>query len=319
MSSASSSAVQRARLGMRRRFSAVPSGYLYVMVAILGGSVASIVTKQALTEAIPAIPMLATRLIVSAALLWLIQFFIFRERPKLERRLLLGAAAAGLTNAVSLTSFYLALLHIDASIAMVLFSAHPLIVLGMLLLLGSRPTRLDAGRAGLGLIGVTLLVGIGGQVAWQGVALTLVTVVFFSIHLIIVQRYLYGYSSTQITPLFISVMAICDTLVYFFTSPPAEWFVFSANGWVVIGITAVFSTVIARLALTAGIQRLGSAQTALLSPIETVLAVGMAAVFLGERLSPLQLIGGTLVLVSAMLVVARKTAPAQAIERSAER
>ncbi|MBL8132733.1 MAG: DMT family transporter [Anaerolineae bacterium] len=293
------------------RIRAIPAGYLYVLIAILGGSVASVITKQALTSEIAPMPLLAARLILSAVILWLIQFFVFRQRPLLERRLLLGATAAGVANAISLTAFYLALQYIDASVAMVLFSTNPLFVLGMLMLIGSRPTRLDAGRAALGLIGVVLLVGVGGQVAWQGVVLVMVTVIVFSVHLLIVQRTLYGYSTAQITPLFITVMAVCVSVVYFLTTPPAIWFDLPSDGWIVVGVTAVFSTVLARLALTAGIQRIGSGQTALLSPVETVLAVTMAAVFLGERLSPLQLIGGVLVLISAALVMRRPLSPSR--------
>lgn len=302
-----------ARASAVRRFRAIPSGYIYVLLAILGGSIASVVTKYALTEEISPIPLLATRLIIASVLLWLIQFFGFRQRPQLERRLLLGTLAGGVANAVSLSCFYLGLVYIDASVAMVLFSTNPLFVLGILALLGTLPTRLDALRGALALIGVALLVGIGGQVAWQGVALIMVTVVFFSIHLVIIQRYLHGYSTAQVTPLFVTVMAVCVATVSFLTTPPADLFNFPPTGWVVIGITAIFSTVLARLALTAGIQRIGSGQTALLSPIETVLAVMFAAVLLGERLTPLQLAGGALVLISAALVVRRaKVAPVAA-------
>lgn len=290
-------------LSVSRRVRAIPIGYVYVLLAILGGSIAAVITKYALSSDISPLPLLSTRLLISAALLWLIQLFVFRQRPLLERRLLLGSMAAGVTNAVSLSTFYLALTYIDASIAMVLFATNPIVMLTILMVIGKMPTRLDAARALLAIVGVTLLVGVGGQVAWQGIVLVLITVVLYSVHMLIVQRYLYGYSTAQVTPLFISVMALCVTAASFATTPPADWFSFPPDGWLVIAITAVFSTVLARLALISGIQRIGSGQTALLSPIETLLSVAFAAILIDERLMPLQLVGGALVLISAALVM----------------
>ncbi len=291
------------------RVRALPIGYVYVLIAVLGAGLASVFTKAVLTAGTPPVPMLAVRLLISAVLLWALMVFVFRQRIPLERRLFTWGIAAGLCNAISLTAFYLGLTEIDASVAMVLFSTHPLMVLALLALIGIRPRAIDGVRAGLALAGVVLLVGVGGQVSLSGVAWIMVTVVMFSLHMVIVQRRLHGYSSAQIAPLFITVMAVCVGGLHFLTTPPASWFSFTPQAWLVIGFTAVFSTVIARLALIAGIQRIGSGQAALFSPIETLIAVVFAALLIGERLNPLQLLGGALVLLSAGMVLWRTPAP----------
>lgn len=64
------------------------------------------------------------------------------------------------------------------------------------------------------------------------------------------------------------------------------------------------------LILFAGIRRIGSAQTALLAPVETLLAVSWAVLFLGDRLPALQWGGGVLILLSMVLVVPRRVRPA---------
>jgi drug/metabolite transporter (DMT)-like permease len=84
---------------------------------------------------------------------------------------------------------------------------------------------------------------------------------------------------------------------------PVPWQMPSPVGWGVILGTGLISTVAARLALFAGIQRIGSGQTALLGPIETALTVLWATLFLGEQLSPVQWAGGLSILVSALLAV----------------
>jgi drug/metabolite transporter (DMT)-like permease len=292
-----------------QRVRALPIGYLYVLIAVLCAGLASVFTKGVLTAGTPPVPLLATRLILSAALLWVIMVFVFRQRIPLERRLIVWGIAAGLCNAVSLTAFYMGLMEMDASVAMVLFSTNPLVVLALLALIGIRPRPIDGVRAGLALCGVLLLVGIGGQVSLRGVAWIMVTVMMYSLHMIIVQRRLHGYNSAQIAPLFITVMAVCVGGLHFLTSAPAAWFSFTPQAWLVIAFTAVFSTVIARLALIAGIQRIGSGQTALFSPLETVIAVMFAALFLHERLTALQMVGGALVLLSAGLVLWRTPPP----------
>lgn len=292
-------------------------GYVYALIAIACGSVASVMVKDAVATLEP-VPLLAVRLMIASVLLWLLLFFVFRQRPRFERRLLTGAIGAGIANSFSLTAFYLALVYVDASVAMVLYSTSPLVVLALLYFLGQPLTRRDGLRAVLAVTGVTLLVGIGGQVAWEGVVLLMVTSVMYSVHLIIIQRTLGGYSTVQATPIIVTTMAVCVSVLYFFTSPPSTWFVFPPEGWTVILVTAIFTTVIARLALVASIQRIGSGQNALLSPVETLLSVLWATLFLGERMTPIQLVGGALVLLSAVLVAQRRRAVEQATGESIE-
>jgi drug/metabolite transporter (DMT)-like permease len=51
--------------------------------------------------------------------------------------------------------------------------------------------------------------------------------------------------------------------------------------------------------------RIGGAQMALFGPLETLLSVIWSIIFLNEQLAPLQLVGGALILVSALLAVKR--------------
>jgi drug/metabolite transporter (DMT)-like permease len=65
------------------------------------------------------------------------------------------------------------------------------------------------------------------------------------------------------------------------------------------------STYAARLLMVAAIRRLGSSQMALLVPVEMLLTVTWSVLFLGERFTGVQLAGGTLILLSAVLSVVR--------------
>jgi drug/metabolite transporter (DMT)-like permease len=80
---------------------------------------------------------------------------------------------------------------------------------------------------------------------------------------------------------------------------------FRAAGWVWVGCIAVVSTVVAMLAFFAGMRRTGPSIAAILSTFEPVVTAALAALALGEFLTPVQLVGGVLVLCSAGIVQLR--------------
>ena len=71
---------------------------------------------------------------------------------------------------------------------------------------------------------------------------------------------------------------------------------FGAAGWGWIGAIALVSTVAAILAFFAGLRRVGPRAAAILSTLEPVVTVGLAAAAFGETLGAVQLLGGALVL-----------------------
>ena len=85
----------------------------------------------------------------------------------------------------------------------------------------------------------------------------------------------------------------------------AVWIPPTPLGWFQVLLLAVVSTYFARLGYYAAIPRIGSGQLALLGPLETMLSVIWAVIFLHERLAPWQVAGGVLILASALLAVQR--------------
>jgi drug/metabolite transporter (DMT)-like permease len=81
--------------------------------------------------------------------------------------------------------------------------------------------------------------------------------------------------------------------------PEGAWF-----GLVGVGVVSTF---VAIQSFYAGTQRVGAAQAALLSTIEPVWTITLAAILLGESLQPIQLVGGALILLG---VVIAQTGPA---------
>jgi drug/metabolite transporter (DMT)-like permease len=71
---------------------------------------------------------------------------------------------------------------------------------------------------------------------------------------------------------------------------------FGAEGWLWATMIALVSTVGAILAFFAGLARVGPSSAAILSTFEPLVTIVLAGLTFGEVLSPVQVLGGLLVL-----------------------
>jgi len=65
---------------------------------------------------------------------------------------------------------------------------------------------------------------------------------------------------------------------------------------------ALLSTVVAIITFSAGLERVGPTSASVLSTFEPVTTVVLAAVFMGEAVSPLRIAGGALILMAVILL-----------------
>jgi drug/metabolite transporter (DMT)-like permease len=156
----------------------------------------------------------------------------------------------------------------------------------------------------LGLAGVYLLLDAAGPTDWIGIALALLIPVFYALHLVLIQWRLSDTAPQTIALYTITLMALFITVI----SMPLGLGRSSLNitGWIVILITALISTVLARLATFASIRFIGSGNVALFGPLEILIGLIWAYFLLGERLTPIQWVGGLLVVSSSTLVLISK-------------
>ena len=81
----------------------------------------------------------------------------------------------------------------------------------------------------------------------------------------------------------------------------SPWTPISAEGWLAVAGLTVLPTIAARLLVFAGLRNLGGAQTSLLGLAELFVALLIAFVGLGERLTSWQWLGGLLLITSVLL------------------
>ncbi len=282
------------------------SRWLGWLLAVASTVVFSLVTplgKAALEGGFHPTAILSLRFGLAALLLALALATSAPQALRTDRRGFCVAGLAGIVNGLGAVGFFWSLQHLDASVATMLFALSPLFVLATLALLGEKFTYRQWIRLGLGLLGVYLLIGPGGQVDFGGVLLVLGGIIGFTLEITMVQRFLPTHDTRTVTLYVLAGMWLSITGLWLAQGLP--WTPPGWQGWVMLLVISMVSTFFGWWAMFRAIQIIGSGQYALLLPVETLLAIVWSFLFLGELLTILQLAGSGLILFSAMLAVQR--------------
>jgi drug/metabolite transporter (DMT)-like permease len=201
--------------------------------------------------------------------------------------------------------YFVALQHAQASLVALLLYLYPAFVTVLAALwLGERLTLVKGAALVLCLGGSALMVG-GGHGEPIGIALALAAAVVYSLYIVAGAR-----MTRDVDPLATTAVVCLSAAAVFCTvsiartlsgAPPH--FPTTPLSWAALIAIALISTVTAMLAFFAGLTRLGAAKTSMLSTLEPVVTVLLAAILLGERLAPLQWAGGVAVLAAVLWLV----------------
>lgn len=268
---------------------------------------APILGKIAYAQGVTPFTLAAFRTLVAVILLW--GWYLLLRRDWLSRlnwRELVGCIAVGSINGIGSLLYYSGLSRLDASLASFLNTLYLLWVVLFLAASGQPVGRLTLIRMALAVGSVYLLTGGSkGEPNWLGAMLMVASAATFGWHLVMGQWLLADVPSQTATPYILTSMAATVGLARVLQGKPVE--AISLGGWgaiVALGAT----TALSRLLMFAGLRRLGGIETALVSLLELVVSLGLAFLLLGERMSPLQWVGGG-VLVFGILLGAREKPP----------
>jgi drug/metabolite transporter (DMT)-like permease len=278
-------------------------GWALALASTVASSIVTPLVRGAVVGGIDPIALLLARLLIATILLLGTMALFDRVRFRIDRRGLWKLVVIGLISGVEICCFFWSLAFVDSSMSAIIKSTQPLIVLLLLALGGERITGRHLTRLGLAAVGIYLLVGAGGSVAPFGLVLLLLSLLLYALQLVLVQWWLPGYDTRTVTLYLTTIMT--GVIALWWWAQGAVWQDPGPTGWLVIGVLAVVSTYLARLALFAAIRRIGSGQIALLWPLQTLLIVLLSVLFLNERLTLVQWGGGLLILSSAFLAVER--------------
>ncbi|WP_409329097.1 DMT family transporter [Trujillonella humicola] len=285
--------------------------------------------KLAFAAGVPLGTLLLLRFSLAALLLGLVLLLLPgtrapREpgRPRagsLPRRVVVVGLGLGAVGYVTQAGLYFAALErVDASLVALVFYVYPALVTVVAVLLGrDRLTRARAAAVLVASAGTLLvLAGAGGlRFDAAGVAMAFGAAATYTVYILVADTTVH-----RVPPVVLSALVMTGaaaTLALRNALTGGADLALPAAGWLWIGCIAVVSTVVAMLAFFAGLRRTGPSTAATLSTAEPVVTTALAALALGEFLTPVQLAGGLLVLTSVVLVQlrprARRADPSQPV------
>ncbi len=276
-------------------------GWLMAGFTIFCFSIAPPLLKYIILQGVDPSLLVAMRYVVSALLLFSTIAVVSPKKLRIDSRGLVFCVITGLCFSAAILSFTWSLTWISASVASMIVSVYPLVVLVLLFLRGERVTRRHIVRLMLGLGGIYLLVGPGGPVELKGVVLVLGTCLAFAFYMVFMQWFLKGYSAQTVMLYMVATIAVVSLLMW--GGQGAPWQPLNWQSIVALVIMVVFSTYLGQLALFIAVRHIGSGQMALLNPIEPLLTLIWSYLLLQEQLTLMQWAGGLLILLSMILAI----------------
>lgn len=255
--------------------------------------------KVAYAQGIPLDSLLFLRFAIAGAVMagWML---ITRQAWPRGRSLAGLALMGGVGYVGQSWCYFSALSHASAGLTALLLYIFPVIVTVLHAVLARRMLRpLRAAAVLVALAGTTLT--IGGNVEGQalGVAFGIAAALIYALYIIVGERVTAGIGAIPAATVIMLASAVSSALIVLgrgFAAPVTP------TGWVAVLAIALVCTVVAITAFFAGLSRLGAPDASTLSTLEPLATIVLAAVFLGERISFTQMLGGTIILTAAIVL-----------------
>lgn len=263
--------------------------------------VAPIWGKLAIHAGADSFTVAALRTVIAALLLWVVYGLFFRRYLYIYPAGLLGCIVVGAVNGVGSLFYYGGLRYIDASMVQLVNGTYLIFAVLLSRLGGEEISRRVWLRVAISMAALFLLTGFADKpVNWLGVGLLLANALMFAGTMILSQYVLYEMPPATAALYIISTMAVVVVMVWAAVGQRMT----VETTQVVIGPIALLgvTTALSRLAMFSGVKILGSLQTAVMAIGEIGVALALAYIVLGERLTPIQWVGVG-VLTSSLLLV----------------
>ncbi len=292
---------------------------LIVVSAIAFGS-GGLFAKPVYAAGVDWLTLMAWRFAIAGALAWIVLLArpgARRALARLPRRTVLATIGLGVLYVGNTATYYAGIQTVPLGLSALIVYLYPPIVAVLALRLGR---RLEGRRAwaalGIAALGVTLAVGGIDSSAMppiDGLIEILASPLIYAVWIILAARHSGerrdhvgkqaedGAAASAIGAVMLTSTAAVYWVVTLAIGHPVLPATIPGDAWPGIVAVAVIAGFVPVQAFYAGAQRLGAAQASLVSTVEPLWTIAAAAVLYGERLEPVQLIGGALILAGVIL------------------
>ncbi|HKC20161.1 MAG TPA: DMT family transporter [Candidatus Dormibacteraeota bacterium] len=275
-----------------------------VVVSAIAFGTLSIFAKLAYGAGLGTEQLLAFRFVLAAAGMWILAFVVgqnpFRLTGRQAAKLL--AVGAVMYTAQALT-YFIALRTLPASLCVLIVYIYPsLVVIGAWLFLRRRVSRWHIGALIASFAGVILLVGGAQFQLGAGLIFAFAAPLMYTAFILVSEGVM-----AAVPPVAASAVMMFGTAVVLSVIAAVQGQLTlpaTPQSWLISVGIAVVPTMIAISLFLAGLPRVGAARASLISTLELVVTVILAILVLGDRFSPLEAVGGVLVLGAVVAVQA---------------
>lgn len=246
----------------------------------------------------------AIRTVLAALVLWVIYIVSMRKYIYIYPAGFMGCVVIGIINGIGSLFYYGGLGQLDASLVQLLNGMYLAFAVLISRIGGQKEDRRTLIRVVLAMVAMLMITGFGEKsVNWAGVGLMLGSALMFAGTVILSQYVLYEMPARTMALYVLTTMAVVVTMVWLAVGEPMSRDTLQAAMPPIfaLGIT----TALSRLAMFAGVKFLGGMQTAINAVLEIAVALLLANIVLGDRLTGMQWFGvGTLFL--GMLLIRQR-------------
>lgn len=271
-----------------------------ILIAISAASFGTLAAfgRYAYANGIDTYTLLFLRFGISAVLMGIL--LILRREALPRGKTLLQLVGMGAIGYVGQSFSYLsAIRYASAGLVALLLYLYPVFVaLLSSLFLHEKITRPRAIALAIALVGTALTVNpSGGQL--PGILLALSAAIIYSFYIIVGTHVMQKVSAIQSSTVIFASAGLVYGVLTAFNGPhlpayPDGW-------WIIVGIVFI-ATIIPVVTFLAGLQRIGPTNASMLSTLEPVVTVILAAVLFQDALKPISLLGGSLILAAVILL-----------------
>ena len=274
------------------------TGILLIAISAASFGTLAIFGRFLYTDGLDTFTMLFLRF-GSAALLMLI--ILLARREKFPRgKILLQLIGMGALGYVGQSFSYLtAIKYASAGLVALLLYLYPMFVFILsVIVLHEKATWIKIVAILIALIGTALTVDpAGGQL--QGILLAIAAALVYSVYIIVGTNVMKHVSAVQSS---LVIFASAGTVYGILMAFNGVHLPSTNSGWISIVGIVLIATVIPVVTFLAGLERIGPTNAAMLSTLEPVVTVLLAAWIFGERLQSIALFGGGMILVAVIML-----------------
>jgi drug/metabolite transporter (DMT)-like permease len=273
-------------------------GILLIAISAASFGTLAIFGRYAYADGMDTFTVLFIRFGSSAVFMLLI--LLLRKEHFPSRRILTQLIGMGALGYVGQSFMYLtAIKYASSGLVALLLYLYPMFVFTLsVLVLHEKVTLIQVIALILALVGSALTVDPnGGQLI--GALMAIAAALIYSVYIIVGTNVMKHVSAIQSSAIIFASAGMVYGMLTFING---AHFPASHSGWLAMFGMIVFSTIIPVVTFLAGLERIGPTNAAMLSTLEPVVTVLLAAWLFGERLMPIVLVGGGLILIAVILL-----------------